>query len=113
MRGYFRHRMTDDVLANPGEQDITAHVDFAQLKHAGQAAGLETELLVSQEKFLTRVMEQGCKTLENFLDWNPKRTRQFQTLTHPEHLGRAFCVLVQRRITQDRRNPEVRRLNKT
>jgi hypothetical protein len=27
----------------------------------------------------------------------PSRTRQFQTLTHPDHLGRAFRVLIQSR----------------
>jgi hypothetical protein len=27
----------------------------------------------------------------------PAQIRQFQTLTHPEHLGRAFKVLVQAR----------------
>jgi len=32
-----------------------------------------------------------------FGEWNSSRTRQFQTLTHPEHLGRAFRVLVQSR----------------
>jgi hypothetical protein len=33
----------------------------------------------------------------NFGEWTPARTRQFQTLTHPEHFGRAFRVLVQSR----------------
>jgi hypothetical protein len=32
-----------------------------------------------------------------FGEWTSERTRQFQTLTHPEHLGRAFRVLVQAR----------------
>ena len=33
----------------------------------------------------------------SFGEWTPERTRQFQTLTHPEHLGRSFRVLVQSR----------------
>jgi hypothetical protein len=34
---------------------------------------------------------------KSFGEWNTRQTRQFQTLTHPEHLGRAFRVLVQSR----------------
>ena len=29
LRAYFRHHVTDDLLANVGEQDITAHVNFS------------------------------------------------------------------------------------
>jgi hypothetical protein len=32
-----------------------------------------------------------------FAAWTPARTRQFQPLTHPNHLGRAFRVLIQSR----------------
>jgi SAM-dependent MidA family methyltransferase len=38
---------------------------------------------------------QKAVTDKSFADWSASRTRQFQTLTHPEHLGRAFRVLVQ------------------
>jgi hypothetical protein len=39
------------------------------------------------------------KTLlgKTFGEWTSAQARQFQTLTHPEHLGRAFRVLVQSR----------------
>ena len=33
----------------------------------------------------------------DFGEWTSARARQFQTLTHPEHLGRPFQVLVQSR----------------
>ena len=32
-----------------------------------------------------------------FAAWDAPRVRQFQTLTHPQHLGRAFSVLCQRK----------------
>jgi SAM-dependent MidA family methyltransferase len=96
-RGYAGHHLADDPLANPGEQDMTAHVQFGALRDVGEHAGLQTEGLVSQAAFLTGILArtQGTK----FEEWTPARTRQFQTLTHPDHLGRSFKVLIQARLT--------------
>jgi SAM-dependent MidA family methyltransferase len=96
LRAYHRHRVTDDVLANPGEQDLTAHVNFSAIQQAGEAAGLKTEAFCTQPQFLTRILQKAVLE-KSFAEWNASRTRQFQTLTHPEHLGRAFRVLVQSR----------------
>lgn len=95
-RAYFQHRIGDDLLANAGEQDITAHVNFSAIRKTGEAAGLITEFFESQSKFLTEILAKAAKN-NSFGEWNSSRTRQFQTLTHPEHLGRAFRVLVQSR----------------
>jgi len=51
LRAYRRHQVTDDVLANPGEQDITAHVNFTAIQRAGESAGLETAVFTSQPVF--------------------------------------------------------------
>jgi SAM-dependent MidA family methyltransferase len=96
LRAYHRHRATDDLLANPGEQDLTAHINFSVIQKIGEEAGLKTEDFCGQPQFLTRILEKAVKD-KSFGEWNPSRTRQFQTLTHPEHLGRAFRVLVQSR----------------
>ena len=89
LRGYSRHGVTDP-LAEPGDQDITAHVNFTQLEREGERAGLRTATYESQRAFLSRIVkEQGSVT--------PEKARQFQTLTHPEHLGERFRVLVQAR----------------
>ena len=50
LRGYFRHHVTDDVLANVGEQDLTAHVNFSAVQKVGEEAGLKTELFCTQPK---------------------------------------------------------------
>ena len=47
LRAYFRHHATDDLLANPGDQDLTAHVNFTAIQKAGEAAGLKTEFFGS------------------------------------------------------------------
>lgn len=95
LRGYYRHHQVSNVLANPGEQDLTAHVNFTALQQAGEAAGLRTEQCTFQEQFLTSIFQKTCNTESNFGEWTPARARQFQTLVHPEHLGRRFRVLVQ------------------
>ncbi|HWI59958.1 MAG TPA: SAM-dependent methyltransferase [Bacillota bacterium] len=97
LRAYHQHQLADDVLAQPGQQDLTAHVNFTTIQAAGEAAGLKTLAFQTQGQFLTQIAAQVWNSGASFGDWTPTRTRQFQTLTHPEHLGRAFRVLVQGR----------------
>jgi len=97
LRAYSRHRVTNDVLANPGGQDLTAHVNFMQLRSVAEAAGLVTDAFLTQSQFLTRILEKASQNADGFGEWTPARTRQWQTLTHPEHLGRPFRVLIQSR----------------
>ena len=96
LRTYSRHHSGAEPLANVGEQDITAHVNFSALEGAGEFQGLRTEGLMPQEKFLTEIAARVGIGDSNF-EWTPERTRQFKTLVHPEHLGRAFRVLIQSR----------------
>lgn len=96
LRGYRHHRVTTDVLDMPGSQDLTAHVNFTTLKLAAEGAGMTTEFNSTQYRFLSElVMKPGTALVPS--EWTPARLRQFQTLTHPEHLGRAFRVLIQHR----------------
>ena len=97
LRGYYHHRPSRDVLAHPGEEDITAHVNFTAIQEAGESAGLETETPLTQSQFLTQIAARVWNEDSSFGEWTPERTRQFQTLTHPEHLGRSFRVLIQSR----------------
>lgn len=94
LRAYRHHAVSGHLLENPGEQDITSHVNFSHLIRAGENAGLRTLGLFSQLEFLSPV----AAKLWN--DTNPPsaaEARQFRTLAHPEHLGRVFRVLVQSR----------------
>ena len=106
LRAYFRHHANDDLLANPGDQDLTAHVNFSAIQKAGEEAGLKTESFLTQSQFLTQILGNALKdnsfggpvaSKRSEDGWSAKQARQFQTLTHPEHLGRAFRVLVQSR----------------
>jgi SAM-dependent MidA family methyltransferase len=46
------HRVEDDVLDAPGEQDLTAHVNFTGIALAAQHAGLDVIGYASQGRFL-------------------------------------------------------------
>jgi SAM-dependent MidA family methyltransferase len=97
LRAFRRHRLCEAVLANPGEQDLTAHVNFSGIQQAGESAGLKTELFTTQADFFARIMKEFWPETESQGAWTSARSREFRTLVHPEHLGRAFRVLVQSR----------------
>ncbi|MGO8698246.1 MAG: class I SAM-dependent methyltransferase [Limisphaerales bacterium] len=97
LRAFAHHSVSADVLASPGRQDLTADIDFSALEEAGQAAGLRTAGRWRQAQFLTQIVAQTQSQPEAFESWNQKNVRQFQTLTHPEHLGWRFQALAQSR----------------
>ena len=105
MRGtllaYHRHRAAEDFYARPGEQDLTAHVNFTALQQAGAGAGLETMGLVSQSHFLLALgrgndfadlYDQGQSEAEKL-----KARLKLKTLIYPEGMGETFRVLVQKK----------------
>jgi SAM-dependent MidA family methyltransferase len=92
LRAFNNHRQVRDILADPGEQDITAAVNFTKIREAGERAGLKSDPIISQASLLTGLAQ---NVLRDHSD--AKSIREFQTLTHPEHLGRIFKVLIQRR----------------
>ena len=56
LMSYRRHQALEDVLKDPGEQDITAHVCFSALQEHGKRVGLETDRL---ERLAQTVMASG------------------------------------------------------
>jgi SAM-dependent MidA family methyltransferase len=97
LRGYREHRLIDDLLASPGEQDLTAHINFSALQERGESPGLKTELFTTQSRFLSGVLSCALSSTADQLPWSAADLRQFQTLASPEHLGQSFRVLVQSR----------------
>jgi SAM-dependent MidA family methyltransferase len=91
---YRGHRRSDDVLRDPGEQDITAHVDFTSLVRAGEPAGLEPLALVDQGRFLIGIL-QGSVAARGDDSVAVGDAPALKMLTHPEHFGGRFQVLVQ------------------
>jgi SAM-dependent MidA family methyltransferase len=87
LRAYSHHqRLTGlDVYRHPGRQDLTADVNFDDLKRWGAAVDLTPVACVTQRQFL--------------LTWGPQRTKgKVQDfLADPEGAGSAFKVMHQRR----------------
>lgn len=49
---YSKQRVSRDLLANPGEQDLTAHINFDDLRRGGEEEGFATVFFDIQAKFL-------------------------------------------------------------
>ncbi|HYH07017.1 MAG TPA: SAM-dependent methyltransferase [Thermoanaerobaculia bacterium] len=52
---YSGQRVHRDLLANPGEQDLTAHINFSDLERAGERAGAATLFFDVLAKFLLTI----------------------------------------------------------
>jgi len=52
LRAYYHHRINEEFLLRPGDQDLTAHLDFTSLRKAGHAAGARCLGLTTQSRFL-------------------------------------------------------------
>jgi len=92
---HHRHRAHADVFARPGEEDITAHVDFTALAGAAVDAGLEVLGYATQAQFLvncgiTAVL--GEANVENALHYAPLAA-EAQKLLSPAEMGELFKVL--------------------
>ena len=97
LRAYRGHKICQDLLADPGEQDLTAHVNFSRIQAAAEKAGLVTEVLATQAEYVVGVAKHFWTEAAQSGEWTAQQNRELRTLMHPEHLGRAFRVLVQRR----------------
>ncbi len=91
LRRYLHHQCDDHLLQDLGEADLTAHVNFTRLAQEAQTLGFAVTEFIEQGRFLTRV----TTALMQQPDFQPDAAwmRQFQTLTHPSHLGHAFQVM--------------------
>lgn len=102
---YSQQRVTRDLLANPGEQDLTAHINFTDLERAGERHGLQTLFFDRQAKFLlasgitahplfTPVHEVAIDSTEQGLALIEQR-EEARRLVLPDGVGHDIRVLVQ------------------
>ena len=92
---HHRHQAHGDPFARPGEEDITAHVDFSALAQAALEAGAQVLGYATQAQFLvncgiTEVL--GEANIENALHYAPIAA-QAQKLLSPAEMGELFKVL--------------------
>jgi SAM-dependent MidA family methyltransferase len=107
VRSFRQHTLSDSVYDAPGDQDITADVNFTALAAAAREHGIEPLALVTQSQFLVGIGEDTqfadafseCKVPQE----HTKRALQLKHLITPEGMGEAFHVLVMSlRVEQER-----------
>ncbi len=75
-------------LRNPGEQDITAHVDFTSVRAAAEGEGLATLLFLDQTYFVMGMLNASAPLA------SLGSTRALRTLLMPGGLGSTHKVLI-------------------
>jgi SAM-dependent MidA family methyltransferase len=102
LRGFRRHEFVDDLLAAPGEYDITASVNWTQVKLVGERLGLRVVDFASQDKFL---LNAGLLSELEYQLGVAKTEAEKASLTTgaremilPGGMASSFQVLVQRRV---------------
>ncbi|MBS1849627.1 MAG: SAM-dependent methyltransferase [Acidobacteria bacterium] len=95
---YRRHSAGSNPYEAPGEQDITAHVNFTALAAAAEDAGLHLQKLLTQSQFLMGIGEanqfadafEECRLPQE----QAKVALQLKHLVTPSGMGESFQVLM-------------------
>lgn len=95
LMSYHRHTACADVLADPGERDITAHVNFTALAQRGEELGLRAWPLKTQAQFLLSIGQADEFGFALAASTEPETLRHRMLLkTLLAGLGETFRVLV-------------------
>lgn len=97
-RAYHRHQQSNDLLAQPSEQDLTCHVCWDWLSDTLTASGFRSPVVESQEAFLVHHAGDfiARATTADAATFSRRKMSLLQLL-HPAHLGQKFQVLHGRR----------------
>jgi SAM-dependent MidA family methyltransferase len=98
LMAYRQHSASPDPYEAPGEQDITAHVNFSALGSVAEKNGFDVHPLLTQSQFLMGIGEstqfgdvfEGCRLPQE----HAKVALQLKHLVTPAGLGETFHVLI-------------------
>ena len=93
-----QHSVSANPYEAPGEQDITAHVNFTALAAAAQQNGVQTQPLLTQSQFLLGIGESN-QFADAFEECRQPQERakvalQLKHLVTPTGMGETFQVLI-------------------
>jgi SAM-dependent MidA family methyltransferase len=93
-----QHSVSANPYEAPGEQDITADVNFTALAAAAEQHGMETQKLITQSQFLMGIGE-ATQFADAFEDCRLPQERakvalQLKHLVTPAGMGESFQVLI-------------------
>jgi SAM-dependent MidA family methyltransferase len=101
LRAFHRHQLITNVLARPGEQDLTTTVDWTQIKEVGRRAGLRAVRLERLDQFL--LSEGLLGLLSEMVTHTRDQVESLRLSTSaremimPNGLAASFQVLVQKK----------------
>ncbi len=98
LMAYRRHSASANPYEAPGEQDITAHVNFTALAGAAAGHAMRVERLLTQSQFLMGIGEsnqfadafEGCRIPQE----QAKVAMQLKHLVTPGGMGETFQVMI-------------------
>jgi SAM-dependent MidA family methyltransferase len=107
LMAYRHHSSSPDPYQAPGEQDLTAHVNFTALAAACEQAGMQVEKLLTQSQFLMGIGEKN-QFADAFEDCRVPQERakvalQLKHLVTPVGMGENFQVLIASRGIDSKR----------
>jgi SAM-dependent MidA family methyltransferase len=86
---HYQHTAHTDILAHPGEQDITAHVDFTCVAECAFDAGFQVAGYTNQATFLL-----NCGLLDLLHQQSALQDKQaVKQLIQPQEMGELFKVI--------------------
>jgi SAM-dependent MidA family methyltransferase len=93
-RAYFRHTQSNDLLARPGDQDLTCHICWDWLVDALAERGFAPPQVESQEAFFAhRASAFLAAAVAAHAGHFSREKLALLQLLHPAHLGQKFQVL--------------------
>jgi SAM-dependent MidA family methyltransferase len=94
LSAYKEHKRQEDLLSCPGEQDITAQVNFSAFAKIAVEGDWTLEGFAEQHRFFTGLAPLHFKDATAPLSKEEQRTLlAFRTLTHPQLMGFQFKAL--------------------
>jgi SAM-dependent MidA family methyltransferase len=98
IRAYRQHSESANPYEAPGEQDITAHVNFTALTAAAEQGGMQVQPLQTQSQFLLGIGEHN-QFVDAFEECRLPQERakvalQLKHLVTPTGMGESFRVLI-------------------
>jgi SAM-dependent MidA family methyltransferase len=92
---HYRHRAVDDPFFLPGLADLTAHVDFSAIAHAGVAGGMSLAGYATQARFLINcgILDALARRGEPQSAAYLREAAAVQKLLSPAEMGELFKAL--------------------